>query len=907
MPKKLSIIYLILLFFLGKLNAQPGKPVSISYKEGQRQALPGQVVNLAFFIENNNNAEKVVTGALSAPGTWKVISKPQTVKLNPSGKELLLFTIQVPGNCPVGNYELRLLAVDPITNITLKEQAVTMAVKEIEKISILFVESQVNVKAGETFRATYLLQNLGNTKKKVFIETYNCDVEGTSAIEIEPGKTKQFKVYKQTSPDLLDAREENFSVRAAIDGGVKESMSRSFTVFPSKEGKKDLFFRFPVSVSGTYIISNQKGKPESGYQFEVAGSGPLDLRGKHQLDFLARGPNNTDLSYIGLYNQYYASYSNKNASFFVGQKGFRFTPLTESSRFGTGVENKIILNNGLYFGFIYVKPRFYADIKNELAVYTGLKFDKDNEINLFYISKEDTSAGYIAHMASLEADFKPFKKTNVKLEFSQGFSGGAWDNAFRTSLNTNFSIFNIAGNYYYAGKNYPGYYSNSIFYSGNISARITKKMNVGISAREDFKNAELDTFFVSAPYSKTYRAYMNYNIARRAHFRFYWREYERKDRLTLNKFHYKTRSLNSQFNHRFRKIEYRLSAEAGKTTNFLLGEGHNKQNTFRGDINFGYHFNSKNKIRLFGGWSNVNSFVSGEQRNITAGISGATQITRNLKADLSVRNAYDIDNYYRNRNLMQFSLKYKLFKKHSISARSFYTIFRKQVGDPEFSAALTYTYKLGAPLKKIINAGDIKGRVTYGNGEPAEGIVLNLQNKTAITNSNGEFLFSTVQPGRHLLFVDRTEFEINEITNIPAPMEIEVLEDQVASINFQITKGAKLTGNFLVVESSADILQKSGINAGDIIVELKNEFEQFRIKSNEQGGFSFPIIRPGKYTFKIYTNSVPNGYEVKQPVFQLDFQPGENKQLQIKLTSKKRKIIFKSESTLPLTLKGEKK
>ena len=99
--------------------------------------------------------------------------------------------------------------------------------------------------------------------------------------------------------------------------------------------------------------------------------------------------------------------------------------------------------------------------------------------------------------------------------------------------------------------------------------------------KEDFRNAELDTFFVTAPYTKSFQSSINYNIAQRAYLKFYWRQFERKDRLELDKFHYKTKSLNTQFSHRFRKIDYNLRGEYGKTTNLLLSEN-NQQTTYRG-------------------------------------------------------------------------------------------------------------------------------------------------------------------------------------------------------------------------------------------------------------------------------------------------------------------------------------
>ena len=626
--------------------------------------------------------------------------------------------------------------------------------------------------------------------------------------------------------------------------------------------------------------------------------------GKHQLTFLARGPNLSNLSFLGLYDQYFASYSNKNIELFVGDKAFHLTPLTESSRFGFGTESKVIFNNGFTMGFTYVKPRYFEDFKNEIAGYTGFIFKNENEIKLYYVQKNDNFVGTPVQLASVTTKLSPLKKTNIDIEISKGYYNKVSDNAFRAGLNTQFWMLHFAGIYFYTGKDYPGYFSNSKFYSGNLSVNLSKKLSLSVFAKEDFRNAELDTLFVTAPYTKSFQSSINYNIAQRAYLKFFWREYERKDRLILDKFHYKTKSINTQFNHKFKKINYDLSGEFGKTTNLLLSEN-NQQITYRGIVNVGYRFNTRNSIRLSGSWSNINSFVSGDRRNVTAGLFIISQITRNLKADLHVQNAYDIDDYYRNRNLMQLNFQYSIRKHHVISARSFYTLFTKQVENPEFTTAISYTYKFGVPLKQIIKAGNVKGRIVYDNEEPAEGVILNLLNKTAITNRNGEYVISTIQPGRHALFVDRSNFKIDELTDIPSPIEVDVFEDQESVVNFRITTGAKLTGKISIKENDNELLKNPDANPGNIIVELKNDFYEFRIATDKDGNFSFPIVRPGNYVFKIYQSSVPNGFELEKTQYQIYFSPGDKQNLQIELKSKRKNIIFKSQNTTLTPVKKE--
>lgn len=857
--------------------------------------MPGKIINLPVFINNNTIEPQKVIAEISHPDEWKTISKKMMVNISPDEQKLSVFTLQIPAIYPAGKAELTIFIKEYQTGEILSTQTAEIEIGEFQNISMEMTESPQQVMAGETFRSTFTIQNQGNTLKKVYIETRNCMVNESAEYQLNPGEIKRFTITCKTSPDMAEVKKEFFTVRAVVSGEIIKSIFSSFDVFPSRNIKKDIYFRYPVTASASYLSTNVQDKYQAAYQFEISGNGPLDPEGKHRLEFMARGPNNSNLNFLGLYDQYFVSYSHKNLEMFVGEKAFTFTPLTESSRFGIGTENKLILNNGLSFGHLFVKPRFYNEIENEMAFFSNFDKNRNNSVGMYFITKKGKEREDLTHLASIAGKFSLGGKTSAELEFSRGVQQGIWDNAFNINANTQFLIFSLSGSYFYTGKDYPGYYSNSSFYSGNATARITPNLNAGFYAKQDFANAELDTFFITAPYSRILQSFVNYKIAPRSHLRFYWRENERKDRLLLKKFHYITQSLNSQYTQTFRKVEMNVLAELGETTNLMLPEGKNRLTTYRGSMNLMYRPSPLNSFRVFGSWSNINSFVSDEQRNLTAGIAVSSQLWKNFRASFHLQNAYDIDDYYLNRNLMQLNLDYKINRNHSLTFRSFYTIFRQQTENPEFTLSATYTYHFGVPVKQVIKAGDVKGRISNDNNAPVEGMIVSLLNKTAITDKNGEFWFRSVMPGMQLLSIDRSKMGVEEITNIPTPIKIEVIEDRETAISFTITRGAKLNGR-IVAQSDNTTKDISILNLQHIAVELKNEFEQFRISIQKDGSFSFPIIRPGKWIFKIYPNTLPAGFEAENTEFTLDFSPGDRKELEIIIKPKKRTIIFKSQN-----------
>ncbi len=900
MNRQYIFLFLVAFFFSNtELFAQQHDSLSVQFVKNQLTAAPGEVLNIAFFINNNSTSTKEIEEKIVVPPKWNIINHSNSNVLKPSSKLFSLFSIQAPANCIVDNYQIEVTILNNQTKEVLTSASFRVSITEIEKITIEKIKVSEDIIAGENITAKYIIKNSGNTTKKILLETRNCDIKGESKIELKPDESKIFTIEKQTMPDITESRYESYSVRAYESTKLVESIFQSVLVFPQKDAKKDPFFRFPVKASLNYLATNQNDKYDYAFQYQISGEGSLDVKEKHKLKFLSRGPNNIDLSYLGLYDQHFISYSNKNLFVFLGQQSYGFTQLTEMSRFGTGAETRVMLNNGLSVGFVYVKPRYFIDIKNEFSAYSNFSFNKNNSVGVHFVQK-NTIDNEPVTLASFTSKIQPFKKTLVELEVSTGEKQGKRGNAFMTNISSQFSIFQVSGNYTNTGKYYPGYYNNSVFYNGNISARINDKISLGVFARQDFANAELDTFFVTAPFTRSIRTTANYSINRNASLMVYWRNFERKDRLSKNKFHYNTKSINAEYNQRLKKFQYMVLGEYGVTTNYFLAPEENRQFTYRGSTNLAYQFNSSNAIKIFGSYSNINSFVASEQRNITAGVAFNTRIGKSLFVDFYFQNAYDIDYYYRNRNLMQLNLNYIFLKHHSLDLKSFYTIFKEEVENPELNISLTYTYKFGIPVKRLINAGELNGTVLNSNGEPFAGLIIYVKNKSTITDSDGKFRVKSIQPGNYILSVDRSKLDIDEMIDIPAPVKIEIFENRTSTINFKIVKGAKLSGKFVATGAKNNILETIP-NYQNIIFELKSNFKTYRLTPDNYGKFSFPVLLPGNWTFKIYKNSIPAGFTIKKTMFNLNLKPNDKREMNIIVEKKVKHIIFKNSA--PLTPK----
>ncbi len=858
---------------------------------------PGKVFNLVFQLQNQSDTILIVKTAPVLPQGMRLALQPGDITINPGESLIKMVPIIISSSFQAGETAVDVLFVNAISGNIFYHATFPLKVKEIESISFELMEITAYVMSGEDISASYLLRNTGNNTRKIRIEPYNCNLLTPETVELKPGETNTVRIKAETNKRNTATSIYAISVQAFLSESINIRDFQNVTVFALKESAADLFFRYPITLSARHLSRGRDGKYNSGYQLEVQGDGYLDLDKKHKLEFLARGPNNYDLSFLGLYDEYYISYKNKNIESFAGSKSFSSTPLIESSRYGMGFENKFITNKGSEIGFFYVEPRFFRTIKNEMAAYADISILKQNSIGVHYMIKTMNHTMEDARLTSFTASLEPFSRTSVDVEYSLGTYLNEKDDAYRLYLSSQHKRISLSGSVIKSGKNYPGYYSNSTFYNGNINLNITKSLSLNFSAREDFSNASMDTLLNTSPFSKSYMTMINYKLNRFVDFRSYYIKYERKDRMPVRQFDYETESLNVLFNHSFNKFGYQIGGEYGNTTNKLLSPGlDNLQNSFRVNLNLQYKPSYSFSFQGFTSYTNINSFISSSQKNWVWGFAAHGMLTRNLRTNFQVQNSFAIEDYYRNRNLFQFAIEYSFLKSHKISAQTFYTLFQGETAKPDYSASITYSVQIGSPLKKTMEAGSLAGIITGIEGEPLKGIILSVNNRTAITGENGEFRFKTVIPGQHQLFVDRRNFSMNEILSIPAPLVVDVFPDRETRFNLNIVKASKLAGKFSVKVTEPGIasLNQQPPNLGNIVVEMRDDLETLRMRTNSDGSFEYAQLRPGKWTLQVFKNSIDQQYVLAQESFELMLYPGELHNLDIELTPKTRTIIFKT-------------
>lgn len=178
-----------------------------------------------------------------------------------------------------------------------------------------------------------------------------------------------------------------------------------------------------------------------------------------------------------------------------------------------------------------------------------------------------------------------------------------------------------------------------------------------------------------------------------------------------------------------------------------------------------------------------------------------------------------------------------------------------------FSAGTARRFQFDLPVPIIKTKGQLVGDIFIdknGNGirdvdeQGIPQILILLENEDAITDEDGRFEFSAMEPGEY-------SFSVN-ISNLPAyltlkgkiPKTILIQKGIVNSIEIPVTSVCSITGSvYLDVNSNEKFdFEEKGVSTIRLII--RNEENQvWEVYSDRDGRFNATDLLPGIYTIKI--------------------------------------------------------
>ena len=517
-----------------------------------------------------------------------------------------------------------------------------------------------------------------------------------------------------------------------------------------------------------------------------------------------------------------------------------------------------------------------------------------------------------AQIASLQGKVEPFENTIIEFEAALGKNDTRHDNAYWLNL---YGSSGWGGSYrleyIYAEPDFPGYYLDKEYVSANFFFPIGKRFSLSAALRQEKNNLGLDPSIESAALSRYGQIGLNYKFKTGATLSIESRFRTREDRFDAPDFDDRELTHKVRVGQSFKKLFFNVSAEQGNTKDRL------KDKTSDVGIYEGSCYYMPTYNQSYGGYVRYNTYRDSEAEGrdtVNIGLTAAFKIGEKANVNLKLDRYDSIGTDSGDRHLIDLGLSYQLFNKARIVAHGRHTLYGRDSNQGDETAFIVeFKIPFGLPAGRKKSIGMLEGYVLdQEDGQPIPNAILRLNGATAVTDSDGEFIFPALKPGTFYLNVDSASIGLERIPARKTPLEVDIEGGKETSITIGITKSAGLKGRVMVYEFTKEdgLLRGFSISKGgkkaageegkgkmveayglaNVLLEFKSKLEIWRILTDRKGRFRFDNVRPGQWTLTVRANNMPQYHYLEKDSFEIELAPGEKKEMLIRGLPRKRTI-----------------
>jgi len=869
---------------------------------------PGTASSISFKIKNTETEKRTYNLQVSSSDSLiRLVLKSDTINLHAGETSLVIIPLIIAAQVSPGEKTISLSATNQTGIIQFSDSA-KIVVSRIKNISLTTLNTVEFAKAGELVSSSVLIKNKGNTLETLTLKSkYDIDDQDTVLL-LDPGEQRLITISHQTDPEIGKAQTINLDLAVSTPDSANYSSNTIVTLIPVVPIQDDIYERFPISASITFLQMRNRSQMQNGFQGEIYGKGSLNKEKSDVLEFRAVSKNPIEFNTFTQYEEYFVNYKKDNFYAHLGDKVFSSSFLTEYARYGRGAEIQAKFGQMTVGGF-YNRPRFFRDIKEEFNIYTTYKLNESTQFTAGYLYKTplDEPNRYAfqnnllqsdAHLPYLIAETRVLDKIDLLGEYSFSNAGGNQGTGYRVQADGSFKKIKANLVYLKASPLYAGYYTNTSMLNSNFQYTISKKVDILANFNQDARNFRRDTLFYAAPYRNNFQYGLNYRYNKNGSILFFNGYQKYDDRLTPKQFNYDEVFFRISLNHQFNALQLNLESQFGKTDNHITDfSGNSTYYT----ANLSYEkFNTW--FNIFGSIARTSRYQEKNQRQVYYGARIMSRLSARSTFNLFYQNNFMPEEYFRDRNQFELSYRQSIGKVHSFDLSGRYMLQRGQLGHKDFIVSLRYTMQLNIPIRKKSSYTTLTGRINNLGVKTTEGIKMNLGQHLSIADKDGNFVFKNVVPGDYFLEMDRSSTALTDISDTPLPVFLQIEEKSQNIFNFGMTSSATIKGQVKLVNSGVEVsagLTKRNIkdktSSNQVILEATGATQIFRKIGTIGEPFDFTYLRPGKWTLKIYNNNLDKGYLILNDTYELNLKAGETKELSVEIQKRQIEIQHQTE------------
>ena len=896
--KHMTRVFITIALLISSLQAFAQSKFEIKPLHKTEAYTAGVRHTLAFEIANQTTASSSLSLKLELPANWKVITQPAVIQINSQEKSFVLYSFSIPANELPGVKKAYLELFNEDLSVS-ERKVVDFNVGVNHNIEVKSLTTPQYTQAGELIEVSFEIKNKGNVNEKVELSSRNT-IEGNVTYEIPANSSIVVKVNQKTNAKTF-AVQSLLSELKVLNTATNVSKTAYATtkVFPTKIAKKDAFLRYPMEASLYYNNYSNKNTEFSSAYVELRGNGFLDQKQNHYLNFIVRGPNQNHLSRFGINDQYSLVYRNRsNTTVFIGDHVFNINQLGLLGRYGFGARIDQRVKNWALSAF-YTKPRLAFTTKEPIfggkAVYNaseflklGLSFSSSKEVPQYYNQQIANTAEGSGTIAVFEADYKD-NKTQVHMELATSMNSETTDYASDVTISHQMGNLFYNGSATMAGENYFGTLNNSLRYANSLSYNLSK-WSLGVGQGYSKVHERVDTTLYGVrPTFENYYASIGYRFNRKHFVNLRAARRMRKDESVRQSFDYRERGIDYRYKYTGNYLTVNFNGRIAKTQN-LISENMQIRDTYGEFLNINYKVTPKLSLRSNASHNrtnryNINNSVSDYY---LFGCAFSLRVNNDLRFGASYNSGFSPEESYRKRDFLNANVLARIGKHHQIEARVNYYMNPNSETQKELFAFVKYTYRFGAPLKKTLKQGGIKGFIKSDDpGINLKGIQIVASGSSVRSSSKGEFELNNLPVGPNYLLIDESTLPLGVVALAQKPIEVDVAEKISTAINITLVKAKQLKGK-LIVKNANQEYELDGY------LKLENNSFTYYIESDKDGNFKFSKMVPGTYKLSLVRLTTESTLEAVSDELTIQTTNEELTTIEFALKAKDRNIKFKN-------------
>lgn len=835
------------------------------------ETAPGRIVSTSVVVSNRGNESDDIVEQITIPAGCQKIAPPDLpFRLEPGGQMVRVIAVVVPTNMPAGTFEMRYLAQSKRDPSSIDSVDLTVNVLPVDDLELIVDAHTDVVLAGDEYPIQLRVANHGNSRISVRLEhrsSLKFPVKSdAAAFQLEPGATREVTCRVKTDPAYAKHTKHavTFDVTATSISGkvVTASQASVAEIIPRFSGSRDPFHYLPMQFK---VMTLAEDKQDLLFQAELSGAGTLDEEGKHQVDFLFRGPDAQTSTFFGERDEYGATYRGEHFEIAMGDRVYSLSPLTQKQSLGRGLGVKWH-DEGSSAGIYYMTTRFRQQNTKELGAFFRQEITPAFSLQANFLYKSGpldlTTDVDSQNILSLEGRYRFGKQLDLRMEVGLSLSdNGQSDTAYRIEARGELpSQIKYVVEHVRAGPNFYGYFTDTRTTNASVSKAITKDLRITASVNQYAGNlAQNDIRSSVVNRESSWNVGADYVLNRDTTLSVALQHVERADILKPVAYDFTSDAIRMGVGRDFGKIKLQSFLELGTLDNALTGEGGPFQ---RYSVSAHWQPTARQTYSVSGSYG-PSSFTGSTAKELSINVAARWQVRDNLAINLSYgRNQFDgLTGHQQDQWLA--SLRYQFENKSSLALVGRWSRAVTKGGDSaalnESAVFLSYSVPLNQPVSRKRSIGGLRGRLTNSSKGRESGIarvVLQIGEQFAVTDETGVYEFPALKPGECELQVvpDSLGPRLAMVTPLPMKLKIRAAQTTHAdltataacSVSVSITRFAFTSAN--PFSPSTEVREVGGQEG--VAIELSNGREIWRAQTDRTGSASFDRLPAGRWSIR---------------------------------------------------------